>query len=99
MVTIHTYIQTSEAVDNPNMPQRSELKYLLYKVLSKPCTYALPPTFLMFIMKTNCPFSLFRGCDTVCADVRGNNKSTLSYVTQHKVQICYSKYNNFVFNF
>lgn len=58
-----------------------KMKYQLYQDVSKRCTYALTPTFLTFIMITKGLFSLYRGCDTACADVRGNNKSTSSYTT------------------
>lgn len=78
--------ETSEDIDHSWFSRRQiqygieKVKYLLYQVLSEVCTYALPPTSLMFIMKTNCLFALFRSCDSACADFRGNNKCTLSYL-------------------
>lgn len=78
--------ETSEAIYRSWFSHRQiqygteKVKYLLSQELSEARTYALPPTSLMFILKTNCLFSLFGSCDTVCADFRGNNKCALSFL-------------------
>ena len=76
----HLDKETSEAIDRRWFSHRQiqygteKVNYLLYQELRKSRAYALPPTPPMFIMETNCLLSLFRSCDTACADFRGNNK-------------------------